>query len=112
MKIDKKTIVIIILVILVAILSYIAYKPSVEVIGDNILKLEKERLESENKALLGQISSRDSVIKTLNVKITELENLKPKIKTIYVTIYKKIDTLNCTGVADDFKNIFSKAGIK
>ena len=112
MKIDKKTIVIIILVILVAILSYIAYKPSVEVIGDNVLKAEKERLEAENNTLFNDILSRDTLILKLKTEITDLENQKPKIKTIYVTIYKKIDTLTYTGVANEFRNVFSNAGIK
>jgi hypothetical protein len=112
MKIDKKTIAIIILAILVAILSYIAYKPSVEVIGDNILKAEKERLEVENKTLFSEILTRDTIISKLKDEITDLENKKPKIKTIYVTIYKKIDTLNCTGVANEFKTVFANAGIK
>jgi len=112
MIIDKKTIIIIVLVILVAILSYIAFKPPIEVIGDNILKAEKERLEVENKALLNQILTNDNTISKLKNEITDLENQKPKIKTVYVTIYKKIDTLNCTGVANEFKTIFANAGIK
>jgi hypothetical protein len=112
MKIDKKTIAIIILVILVSILSYIAYKPRIEVIVDNVLKLEKEHLEAENKALFSEILTRDTVISKLKTEITDLENQKPKIKTIYVTIYKKIDTLNSTGVANEFKTVFANAGIK
>jgi hypothetical protein len=112
MKIDEKTIAIIILAILVLMLSYISYKPRITVIGDNVLKLQKERLEAENKAILNQILTSDSTILKLNTKITDLENQKPKIKTVYVTIYKKIDTLNCTGVANEFKTVFANAGIK
>jgi hypothetical protein len=112
MIIDKKTIAIIVLVILVAILSYIAFKPPINIIGVDMLKVEKERLEAENKALLNQILTNDSTILKLNTKITDLENQKPKIKIQYVTIYKKIDTLNCTGVANEFKTVFANAGIK
>jgi hypothetical protein len=112
MKIDKKTVAIIILAILVAILSYIAFKPPIEVIGDNVLKAEKERLEAENNTLFNDILSRDTVISKLKTEITNLENQKPKIKTIYVTIYKKIDTLTYTGVSNEFRNVFSNAGIK
>jgi hypothetical protein len=112
MIIDKKTILIIVLVILVAILSYIAFKPPINIIGVDILKAEKERLEAENKVLLNQILTNDSTILKLNTKKTDLENQKPKIKIQYVTIYKEIDSLNYTGVSDEFKTIFANAGIK
>jgi hypothetical protein len=112
MKIDEKTIAIIILAILVLMLSYIAFKPPINIIGVDILKAEKERLEAENKALFGEILTRDTAISKLKTEITDLENQKLKIKTTYVTIYKKIDTLNCTGVANEFKTVFANAGIK
>lgn len=112
MTIDKKTIAIIVLVIIVAILSYIAYKPPIEVIGDNVLKTEIERLNKENSALTSQILANDTVIAKLSTKITELENKKPKIKTVYVSIYKKIDTLTCTGIAKEFNRVFANAGVK
>ncbi len=112
MKIDKKTIAIIVLAILVAILSYIAYKPSTEVIGESILKAEIERLGNENKALEKKIISNDTIIANLSTKITELQNQKPKIKTVYVSIYKKIDNLTCIGIVKEYKRIFANSGIK
>jgi hypothetical protein len=112
MKIDSKIITIILLVIALVVVSWIAFQPAPVNYSEQLIKEEVSRLSKENIELTDKISERNVYISSIERKNDSLENLKPKIKIQYDTIYKKIDNSSAGAIANQFTNIFTNANVK
>jgi len=108
---DPKTIAIIILVILAAVFGYMAFKPA-PIYDDALAKHELARLNRENDSLLTDIAKHTTQISVFNAKIDSLENLKPKIQTIYVTKIKEIDSASAGHLINSFTTIFADNNVE
>lgn len=112
MKIDYKIIIILCLAIALAVVSWVAFQPTPVDYNHQLIKEEVLRLNKENTLLSEKIDQRDIYIIGIERKNDSLENLKPKIKIQYDTIYKKIDNSSAGAIANQFTNIFTNANVK
>ncbi len=112
MKIDYKIIIILCLAVALAIVSWTAFKPVAVNYSEQLIKEEVLRLNKENAELTNRISERNVYISSIERKNDSLENLKPKIKIQYDTIYKKIDNSSAGAIAKQFADIFTNANVK
>lgn len=112
MKIDYKIIIILCLAVALAIVSWIAFKPVAVNYSEQLIKEDVLRLNKENAELTNRISERNVYISSIERKNDSLENLKPKIKIQYDTIYKKIDNSSAGTIAKQFTDIFTNANVK
>lgn len=112
MKIDYKIIIILCLAVALAVVSWIAFQPTPVDYSEQLIKEEVLRLSKENTELTDKITERNGYISSIERKNDSLENLKPKIKIQYDTIYKKIDNSSAGAIANQFTNIFTNANVK
>lgn len=111
MKLDTKTIVIIILSIALAIVSYIAFKGNYPEIDTTLMKSQLDALKQENDSLIKDSEHHKAKGIKFEAKIDSLEHLKPKIQYEYEKKYTQIDNANINGVVNDFKGIFADNNI-
>jgi len=113
----KKTILLSLLISTIFVLSLYAIffpfwneKPST--LDDTIYKEQISELNKKNDSLKLSIQNKIDEIKTMELKIDSLENLKPKIQIRYVEKIKEIESANAIDVYNDFKRIFANNNIK
>jgi chromosome segregation ATPase len=112
MKLDTKTIVIIILSIALAIVSYIAFKGNSPEIDTTSIKSQLDALKQENDSLISDSEHHRAREIKFEAKIDSLEHLKPKIEYVSEKKQKQIDASNVSGVVSDFNSVFTNSNIK
>lgn len=114
MQFDLKHIVTIFFACLIT--SYLTYKIMGKTPTIDFQKEWYEKRQSELKREIDSLSNKLSVeFKNSDMyesKIDSIENVKQKIKYIYVTKYKEIDTASVGSIVNQFQDLFTKSGVK
>lgn len=112
LKMDKKTVIIILLSIACLILGYLAFHSTPVPMDDKFLQARYDTLQNANNRLLKEITEEHTKSIIYKRKSDSLGQLPPKIQIQYVKLYKKNDNASNAALLNSFDTIFSNAGIK
>jgi len=114
LEINKKNIVALIVCCLLT--AFLTYKFTQKEVVIDFDKQWYENRQAQLKREIDSLNNRLSLeyqkMDTYNSKIDSIENVKQKIKYIYVKKYKEIDSASVGNVIGEFDRIFSDSGVK
>jgi hypothetical protein len=101
-----------VLIVLLLILSYIVFNRETHIFDNTLFQKRESELKQTIDSLQNIVNSEILIRDKYEQKLDSLQNLKEKIKYVYVSKNNKIDSASVSDVVSEFKSIFAEGNVK
>ena len=111
MKVNKDIVILILSFALIT-LSYFHFKKTDSVLDDSLFKQRESELKQRIDSLQSVVNNETLIRDKYEQKLDSLQNIKEKIKYVYVSKNNKIDSASVSDVVSQFKSVFADGHVK